>query len=189
MQIITTKTQVYKYNELPKEVQSKVLENLYDLNTDYEWYELTIDESKKHLSEMGFDEATISFSGFSSQGDGASFDASVDLKKWLKIHRLSNKYRALYNHADEVSVSITKSGHYEHEYTMGIDSDYYSLESEKAQNQLLELENKILEDAREEARIIYKTLEKEYEYLTNEDAIIETIEANDYNFTINGKIF
>ena len=31
-------------------------------------------------------------------------------------------------------------------------------------------------------------LRREYEYLTGEDAIIETIQANDYEFTENGKI-
>ena len=31
-------------------------------------------------------------------------------------------------------------------------------------------------------------LRKEYEYLTSEQAIIETIEANDYTFDINGNI-
>ena len=34
---------------------------------------------------------------------------------------------------------------------------------------------------------LYKTLEAEYDYMTSEAAIIETIEANEYEFDENGK--
>jgi hypothetical protein len=36
---------------------------------------------------------------------------------------------------------------------------------------------------------IYRSLEKEYYYLTSKEAIIEAIEANDYDFLETGKIF
>ena len=36
---------------------------------------------------------------------------------------------------------------------------------------------------------IYKQLENEYAYQTSEDAILETIKANDYEFTSDGKLF
>jgi hypothetical protein len=35
---------------------------------------------------------------------------------------------------------------------------------------------------------LYKNLEKGYEYLTNKEAIIETIEANDYDFLEDGTL-
>lgn len=37
------------------------------------WYETTLDEAKEGLSKIGFSDPDISFSGFGSQGDGASF--------------------------------------------------------------------------------------------------------------------
>jgi hypothetical protein len=37
-------------------------------------------------------------------------------------------------------------------------------------------------------RAIYRRLEKEYEYLTSDESIIETIHANEYEFTEDGKI-
>lgn len=190
MQVITTKTEVYKFNELPKEVQEKALENQRDINTDYDWFDCTVDDSKQHLTEIGFNEPEIYFSGFWSQGDGASFKAQVDLKKWLKVNKLANKYRALYFHADEYSLNITKSGNYEHEYTMSIDDGYIGdYVSEKSKLQYDEVADMILENARDEARKIYKMLEKEYNYLSSDEAIKDTIEANDYDFTIDGKIF
>ena len=35
---------------------------------------------------------------------------------------------------------------------------------------------------------IYNSLQKEYESLTTDEAIIETIKCNDYEFTENGKV-
>ena len=37
-------------------------------------------------------------------------------------------------------------------------------------------------------RLIYKSLNNDYDYLTSEEAIMETIEANGYEFNENGKI-
>lgn len=58
---------------------------------DYDWWEYTIDEWKTELEDMGFDGVDINFSGFSSQGDGASFTAKrFDFLKWAEYF-LSDK--------------------------------------------------------------------------------------------------
>jgi len=49
-----------------------------------------------------------------------------------------------------------------------------------------EVENEFLLAICEDYRII---LTKEYEYLTSEESIIETIAANNYDFTADGKLF
>lgn len=52
-------------------------------NIDDFWAEYVIDEWTKELEDMGFDTVKIGYSGFSSQGDGASFTAKrFDLKQW-----------------------------------------------------------------------------------------------------------
>lgn len=61
---------------------------------------------------------------------------------------------------------ITKSGWYSHSYSMRCDSDV------------------VLTVARRLADRLYKSLRSDYEYLTSEEAIIETIEANEYEFDI-----
>jgi hypothetical protein len=84
-----TKT-VYSFQELldlAKEgkVQQKALERarswLQEAATDFDWYSCVVDFWKEVLNQIGFEDAKISFSGFSSQGDGASFTATVDLDK------------------------------------------------------------------------------------------------------------
>lgn len=53
----------------------------------------------------------------------------------------------------------------------------------------------ILEEAKEEAREIYKSLDTEYDYqmyrslyLRSDEYIIQMIEANNYEFTIKGEL-
>lgn len=177
--------EVYKFSELTKDQQVKATENLRDINTDYDWYRFELEDYCEDLDKQGFEDAEITFSGFWSQGDGASFTAIVNLEKFLKVRKLSNKYRKELNtyKSGELSIKIIKSSHqYEHEYTMATDiSD---------DNDLLrsELDDLILEEAREQARSIYKNLRDSYEYLVSDEAITETIEANDYDFTVDGKI-
>lgn len=175
-----TKTyNVYKFNELTDEQKEKAIENLRDINVDYDWWEFTCEDEAERLASIGYDDVQIFFSGFSSQGDGASFTATGDVEKLVE-----KKYRKYID-----TITFTKSGHYEHEYAMSINIDYTDEPTGKIQSIEFEnLEKELLEDARSEARAIYKRLEKEYYYLISDDAIIETIQANDYDFTEDGKI-
>ena len=50
------------------------------------------------------------------------------------------------------------------------------------------LEAFILEEARDQARKIYRELEKENNYLMTDESITETLIANEYYFTEEGKI-
>lgn len=162
------------FSELNAEQKKRVIENYQYINIDCNWYSFTLDDWKEKLERQGFLSPEIYFSGFYSQGDGASFTADIDLEKFLSGRRVKVKYvteLALYKETGD-NVVITTSGHYSHEYTMSIDSDNLSAE----------LEDFILEEAREQARKIYRDLRAEYEYLMTDEAISETLEVNGYYF-------
>jgi hypothetical protein len=204
MKDITTVTTVYKFNELPEDIQDKVLENLYDINIDFDWWDGDLDEWKGKLKESGFDNGDINFSVFHSQGDGASFTA--DLKTILESRK--DKYPVLYKYwmNDEIDLygdvtrTDSRNGHKftaktrldydlcidEDEYPDGFDLDtlYDTLraQADNLEDEIEDLRQSLCED-------IYSELSKEYDYLTSREAIIETIEANDYDFTEDGKIF
>lgn len=82
-----TKT-VYTFRELlvlhwegkvaQKTVQ-RVRSWLTEGQTMYDWWEYIFELWKKALDQIGFENAAIAFSGFWSQGDGASFTASVNV--------------------------------------------------------------------------------------------------------------
>ena len=51
------------------------------------WFESLIEDSVNELAEHGFEDAEIAFSGFWSQGDGASFTCKrIDVPLFLKKH-------------------------------------------------------------------------------------------------------
>jgi hypothetical protein len=79
----TIEVEVYKYGELSESAQQKARE-WYLESMDYDWwdsvYEMAIEDGK----EKGFYIDKIFFSGFHSQGDGASWIGQVDVRQWLE---------------------------------------------------------------------------------------------------------
>lgn len=51
--------------------------------TDHNWWEYIYEMWKQALEQVGFTDADISFSGFWSSGDGASFTSGLDCEKLL----------------------------------------------------------------------------------------------------------
>src|SRR5205085_2303700 len=119
--------------------------------------------------------------------DGASFTARLDLRGWLRAQKLCRRYQALYADAESVTVEITQGGHSCHEYTMDVVSRRYG-SSEAADAQLSEVEARILQDARDRARVVYRALEREYEHQTSDEQVIEAIRANEYEFDADGDL-
>ena len=73
---------IYKFEELPKEMREKLIEKHQNINVEgVNWYQYTTEDWKKKLEEKGFTDEEIYFSGFWSQGDGACFDAQVDVSR------------------------------------------------------------------------------------------------------------
>ena len=71
-QVSTIKT-YGTFEELTKERQRVEIENYKDINVNHDWYTDTISEFEQALGVLGFREIRTEFSGFWSQGDGASF--------------------------------------------------------------------------------------------------------------------
>jgi hypothetical protein len=195
METITREYKVYKFEELEESAQQKALEKLSDINVDYDWWDCEVDyfQSDK-LKEIGFEDAKIQFSGFCSQGDGACFDARINLEKIIK-HLNDKRFNRLLPLIKEgyVSMAIERNSfgyHYSHERTRYVSLSCDLSEKYTRLNRLASL----LLDYVEELRLdlsheIYTSLEKDYYYLTSEEAIKETIEANEYTFLESGKIF
>lgn len=182
---------VYKFNELPRKAQDNVIEKLHTINVDDGfWYQSILTNWKEELAKVGYNDAEISFSGFGSQGDGASFTCSVDLAKWFDARPMyKDSYPAIYSESkqDNYHLRIKKVGRYSWEKTMLIDWHYYG-DSEEAEKQFIIISDVVLKDARGKAKEIYEALDKEYVYCTSDEAIVETIDANDYDFLFDGTI-
>lgn len=67
--------------QMRKNAVDKAKEWLRDVNTRDEWWEYTYETWKDALDQIGFTDADISFHGFCSQGDGASFTSRIDVDR------------------------------------------------------------------------------------------------------------
>lgn len=177
------------FDELNQDQKSKVLDNLRDINTDYEWYDTDKEDFHTILGLLGFENISSEFTGFYSQGDGASFKADFIIPKNQKelkerMNKLleyaplyfkgNNDIKKLYltlNFKEErkeemEEIEIYKMGRYSHECTMYCD------------NQQLQ------EFARFMAGNYYNGLYNQYEYLISDEAVEECILCNNYEFDI-----
>jgi hypothetical protein len=149
-------------------------------------------------------EPAILYSGFYSQGDGASFTGRYGYVKGSvkaikaefptdeKLHRIAEGLAELQRkYSYRLKATVTQSGNYVHKYTMDIEdvcrSDWRSgqdveIENEYDQKALLEL-------MRDFAQWIYDGLEEEHEYQMSDESVDDTLAANEYEFTADGKRF
>jgi hypothetical protein len=195
---ITKKYTVCKFSELSEDARQEALEKLYDINVDFDWWDSDYDDFKAIGKILGIDIGNIYFSGFASQGDGACFEGNYRYNKGSskaireyapqdkELHRIADSLRQIQRERFyKVTAHIKQSGHYSHKYCTEITvshsdtGDYMDTETSEA----------ITETLRDFMEWIYRQLNKQYDYLTSHEAIIETIEANDYNFFENGRLF
>lgn len=117
-----------KFEELDDRAKDKVRELMEPHDT---WWEFIDEEAKEDGKALGFDISTIYWSGFWSQGDGASWKGVINLTKWLAAHVQENKKYAILcaltecNYVEIPYPSVYAAGQYCHEYTMGITEEPY----------------------------------------------------------------
>ena len=186
-------TILYKFDELSTESKEKAITSFQedDSYLDYNWYEYTINDFKTILELIGYYDITCYFSGFHSQGDGACFSARFSRNKQCleKVKSYCPKEEKILNIIEKIQseiplheeYEIKHSGHYYHEYCTNV---YYLGDNEKAE----QLDERFLELSRQLMRILYEKLNTEYDYLNSDEAIIEYIKANDYEFTEDGEL-
>jgi len=210
---------LFKFNELSDDAKENAIERFRDINIDHEWYDFTIEAAKQIGETLGIEIENVYFSGFYSQGDGACFEGSYtynkDWKANLTDHVGGDDLQALIK-IGEALEAAQKDARYSLEATMKHDGHHYYYNSgcmdvhiEADSDKWIPVEHlmgeeaafKLMEDAVENnhdhlkdtlrsfADWIYRNLEKEYEYLTSDEAVIESIEANEYDFDEDGELW
>jgi hypothetical protein len=185
---------------LDEETQQKDIKNFHDIHvSDDFWYEHIYEDAIQIASLFGLNIEKIYFSGFWSQGDGASYEGFYSYKKGslkavmdyapedTELHTIVQKITDIqkpvfYRYDAKMNVS----GHYVHSNCMNVyiwnHEDSYNMINEQDEQELIQL-------FREYADWIYSRLEKEYEYLTDEKTIREWLQDSDYEFLQNGEIY
>ena len=204
-----------KFYELTQDVKDRVLTWHAD-TLDGSWYKYVTEQAKYDGKALGFEMDNIYFSGFWSQGDGASWVGTVDISLFIDAHTTKPDPRwemvkfLISEGALSSTCDIYVVGYYSHDSTMCIsniqlyDLDYISsnvkyplfdnLNRQELWNSvegdaLLEmLEDWMLYKARDYAQKVYESLYQEYEYQTGEAYVAETAEANEWDFDEEGNL-
>lgn len=186
----TPKT-TYTFQVLDDKAKARAIERLANINVqDDFWYECILDDIEEICKIIGIDLDTrqsrpcIYFSGFSSQGDGACFEGTYEYKrnslKAIQEHApldtdlhaiVKDLFLIQMNNFFSLWAKVKHKGPYSHEYCTT-----FLVERTDEKAIVGDSEDNLIEILRRFMRWIYKRLEREYDYLTSEQAIIESIE-------------
>ena len=171
-----------------------------DFGTICEILGVTLDTTPVRLYGGGTrDKPRIMFSGFASQGDGASFEGwwrhargagkaiRAHAPKDEELHRIADELQTIQRrNFHQLHASIHQSGRYCHEYTMAIEVER---DSPTWQPPTDDAEDTVTEAMRDLARWLYRQLEREYEHQTSDEVVDEALDVNALTFTAEGKRF
>ena len=216
--------ETYSFDELSPEAQENALDNNRDINVDYDGWEDGVTEGfKEDMREIGIDDIEISFSGFYSQGDGASFTSEdIDTRKLFDAigiksddalnmetddERSRGENKEFYDLLDtmedigqvdrnrikpediRVTIERTDSRHV-HYNTVKANVEIWDEPEgwEEPYGFTEKLEDRVTEYIRGLCKDLYRKLEKEYDHLTSDESVKETLTDNDYEFDEEGNI-
>ena len=216
--------ETYSFDELSPEAQENALDNNRDINVDYDGWEDGVTEGfKEDMREIGIDDIEISFSGFYSQGDGASFTSEdIDTRKLFDAigiksddalnmetddERSKGQNKEFYDLLDtmeeigqlernrikpeEIRVTIERTDNrHVHYNTVRANVEIWDEPDgwEEPYGFTDKLEDTVTEYIRGLCKDLYRSLEKEYDHLTSDEAVKETLVDNDYEFDEEGNL-
>lgn len=207
-------TAVYGIHELPEGAKDRARAWYREDGFDHDWYD-AVYEDFQHIAEiLGIrlkarttrlvggrtrQDPCIWFSGFWSQGDGAAWEgrysyrksAAVDLRAYAPkdqtLHRIAEKLQAAQRqNFYQLHAEVSHRGNYYHAFTMAVS---VARDSSAAAEVIGDAESIVTDALRDLANWLYRQLEQEYEYLTSDVAVDETLVANGYTFTEEGRRF
>lgn len=196
----TITTNIYMYSELSDAAKAKARDWWREASAhDNYFVEPVIDEAKEFGALLGIDIERVGFSGFSSQGDGAHFVGRwradectpagvaklVDAASQDKaLHAIARKLLQLAYQAPGASYRVKHSGHYSHAHCTDFDFEFGY---EGATDAPAEWEADVMQASRDYMNWIYRQLEAAYNDEQSDENVAEVIQANEYEFTADGK--
>ena len=210
----TIETTVYTIDELSEAARERVRAWYRDTCLDHEWYDFVYEDFQTICGILGIalrtspvrlygggtrDKPHVFFRGFASQGDGASFEGAYSHPRGAakgirahapqdtELHRIADELQAVQKRNFwQLTGTIRTCGNYCHEYSMTFEVER---DSPTWQPMTDGAEDAVIEAMRDLARWLYRQLRQEYEHLTSDGAIDETVGANGWTFTAGGERF
>lgn len=171
----TIKIKAYKFNELNEDAKQKAVEKFSDINVEFDSWQSTYEDAERiGLKITGFDLDR------NRHASGELINSLSEVcEAILKEHgEECETFKTAKDFLNQWSILVKT-------YSNGIEIDKVTEENEYTfDGEADELENEFRRSILEDYSIM---LQKECEYLQSKEAIIEAIEANEYEFTEEGK--
>ena len=175
-------------------ISKELIEKYRDINVEHEWWGYVTENFTERMQSVGISVKQILFSGFWSQGDGACFEGSIsDWGKYLSsigydspiLHDLGQ-----YNW----TLSWTHNGRYYHENSIEfhdgvlIEDEFNPHDEDDLRHDVWKtyidqynfsiIYEEMLQNIRGHMKVLYRELEEEYNSLISDEAVCESIIAN-----------
>jgi len=195
---VVEKFRVYKFKELPKETKEKVINKLWDINVQWDWWDGVYSLEQEKFNKIGikFDEKKTYFSL------GRDWHIHSD-KMWVededKFADALVKDKVIPKElAKGIKEGVVQAGIDTTSYAMGrgvntLNMDVFNIDNPKEEEKMQKLVDKYDEPVNEwfknKMNEFHDHLKEQHDYLASEEAIIETIEANEYEFKEDGELY
>lgn len=205
----------YTFDELSPEAKKHAMDKERDYNIEsYDWWEPIIEGFTEEMEAIGMADIDCQFSGFYSQGDGASFTGKVkDNQLFLKelgitpasvglgdktprkfdtalasiaenIYITIQRNDSRYYHYNTISANVEVDGDEEIELDLGLD-----MIIEIDVNDVCERIDPIITDwAREKSKKLYRDLENYHDELQSDENIANDLLSGGHEFDEEGNI-
>jgi len=206
----TIQLHLYEFSELEEKAKAVAIKADRYINVDYNWWDFIYDDFIRICETIGIavNKESITFEGFYSQGDGSAFKADIDLQKFwpatilqawkeyapkleldLSLPEIAPRLLKLIQSGklDCAPQIVQPTRSYYVRVDLNSDLSNRRYHYPQIENQLELLENGLRKIAETLNRYLYKSLRSEYEYQTEDQAVTEAIQANEYWFTADGK--
>jgi len=171
----------YRFAELSDAAKETALQQYaQDLHGD--WHESVCDDFKAIAGILGFDRIDISYSGFWSQGDGASFTGQWSYRKGMArdLRAYAPKDATLHAIARDLQEYARKSFYRATDTVYRISSRYSHENTVRAES------DELTDIVRRLCQWLYSALEREYEYQTSAKMLAEMSDANSWEYDARG---
>ena len=162
----TIQVNLYQFSELSEDAKEKAISKLYDINVDFDWWSYLYEDAKQiglKIKEFDLDRNRY------CKGEFINFPTETAEKILLEHGKDCETYKTAKEFLNDLNELTSKFENIE----------------DCPEDDIEDLENEFLYSLCKDYSIL---LQKECEYLQSSEAIIETIEANEYYFDENGNL-
>lgn len=180
--------------------RTALLEKYRYINVEHNnWWDCVESDFIEDMKQVGIQVDKIYFSGFWSQGDGACFVGSLDNALTYLNHHHADQFpmlRKLIEMGGAVRATSEHRGRYYHSSSVSINAEceeFWQCANPKSELQeaviqrwdgmvdkeIVDFEAALAEQWRTYMDDLYRKLEEEHDYLTSDDAVWDTLEANE----------